>query len=348
MTDLPIIKILDCTLRDGGHVNDFNFGRSRMRSLVSSLSRAGVDIVELGFLKNVAYDPDKSLFSDISQAEALIEDLPVGLGYSLMIRPDWFDIDKLAPCQGRIQKLRWAFHYRDIELTIHQASRARALGYEIHLNPVNVFSYSPGSLLEMLEVVNGLRPAGVAIVDTHGSMIEEDLVRFHKIFDDCLSPEISLSLHLHENLSLSFSLAQKFIQLNRGRRNIGIDASVLGMGRAPGNLCTELITRYVNLHFQGHYDLAAIYEAIDEPISDIKRHFSWGYEPLYAETAFYKMHRSYAEYLIDKTSLSYTDASKVLSLISVTDYKEEFSQSVVEAQVERFERQHTEKFTCQN
>ncbi len=330
------INILDCTLRDGGHVNNFSFGRSQIVSIVECLCRAGIDVIELGFLKNVEYHSDKSLFSTVAQAEALLEGMPTKQDYSLMIRPDWYDIAQLEPRGGRIGKIRWAFHASDLDLAVRQALKARSLGYEIYFNPVNVFSYSKAALRDMLKVVNELEPAHVAIVDTHGSMVEQDLLYYHDEFDEILKPGIGLSIHLHENLSLSLSLAQKFIALTQGRREASIDSSVLGMGRIPGNLCTELIARYVNMYCGGSYDISAIYEAIQDPVAIIKLKLPWGYAPLYAETAFRKVHRSYAEYIIENTDLSVPEASAVLSQIHGAVNREEFNQSLIEGLVDSY------------
>jgi 4-hydroxy 2-oxovalerate aldolase len=332
------IKILDVTLRDGGHVNNFAFGRQQIRTIVEHLCRAHIDIIELGFLKNGAYHPDRSLFSTVAQAEALLDGLPLGQDYSLMIRPDWYEIAQLDPRVGRIGKIRWAFHARDLELAVRQAQHARALGYEIYFNPVNVFSYSEASLRDMLQAVNELEPSNVAIVDTHGSMVEQDLLHYHSVFDECLKPNIGMSVHLHENLSLSFSLAQKFITLAKGGRHVGVDASILGMGRIPGNLCTELIARYVNMHCGGHYEIPAIYEAIQDPVADIKQKLPWGYAPLYAESAFRRVHRSYAEYLIESTDLSVSESSSVLAQIAGPEDREEFNQRLVEELVARLRK----------
>lgn len=330
------IQILDCTLRDGGHVNNFAFGRRQIRSIVDCLGRANIDIIELGFLKNVVYHADKSLFSNVTQAEELLEGLPHGQDYSLMIRPDWYDIAQLEPCSGRIRKIRWAFHARDLDLTLRQAQQARALGYEIYFNPVNVFSYSEAALRDMLYAVNEFEPVNVAIVDTHGSMLEPDLLHYHAVFDGLLKPGIALSVHLHDNLLLAFSLAQKFITLTQGRRVAGIDASVLGMGRIPGNLCTELIARYVNMQCGGCYNLPAIYEAIQDPVAGIKQKLPWGYALLYAETAFRKLHRSYAEYLIESTDLSVPEAAAILAQIEGSTDREEFNEVLVQGLVSRY------------
>lgn len=335
------IKLLDCTLRDGGHVNNFAFGWQEIRTIVSCLTRANVDVIELGFLKNVVYHPDYSLFSTVAQAEALLEGVPPGQDFSLMIRPDWYDIAQLESRVGRIGKIRWAFYARDLELAVRQAQQARALGYELYLNPVNVFSYSDTALRDLLQAMNELEPTYVAIVDTHGSMVEQDLLHYHAVFDDLLKPSIALSIHLHENLSQSFSLAQKFIALTRGRRDVGIDASVLGMGRIPGNLCTELIARYMNVYCGGGYNIPAIYEAIQYPVASIKQKLPWGYAPLYAETAFRKVHRSYAEYLIDNTDLSVPEASAILAQIDLAVDREEFNQALIEGLVANYRSTQT-------
>ena len=340
MTQLSQVKILDCTLRDGGHVNNFAFGQRQIRTIVECLCRARIDIIELGFLKDIVYHPDKSLFSTVAQAEALLEGLPPGQEYSLMIRPDWYDISQLEPREGLIGKIRWAFHARDLDLTLRQAEHARDVGYEIYLNPVNVFSYSEAALRNMLQTLNAFAPANVAIVDTHGSMVEQDLLHYYALFDGLLQPEIALSVHLHENLSLSFSLAQKFIALTGGRRTAGIDSSVLGMGRIPGNLCTELIARYMNMHCGGAYNLPAIYAAIQDPVAGIKRALPWGYAALYAETAFRKLHRSYAEYLIEETDLTIPEAAEVLAQIVSSTDREEFNQALVESLVAHLQASH--------
>jgi 4-hydroxy 2-oxovalerate aldolase len=336
MTRQTSIDILDVTLRDGGHVNDFNFGWRQIRTIVESLCRAKIDVIELGFLKNVEYHKDKTLFSIVAQAEALLEGLSSDQEYSLMIRPDWYDINQLGPCTGKIRKLRWAFHARDLELSVAQAQKARSLGFEIYFNPVNVFSYSDAALRDVLQAANELEPASVAIVDTHGSMVERDLLRYYEVFDEVLKSSIGLSVHLHENLSLSFSLAQKFISISEGKRAASIDASVLGMGRIPGNLCTELIARYLNIYYGRDYVISAVYDAIQDPISGIKLKFPWGYEPIYAETAFRRTHRSYAEYIIENTGLTLSEASAILAQIEDAKDREEFDRLRVDELVARY------------
>ena len=298
------IKILDCTLRDGGYVNDFKFGCENISKISNNLAKSKIDIIELGFLKNGEHLNNQTLFTSPKEAEKYITD--TSSEYCLMIRPDWYDISQLTK-SNKIQHIRFAFHKNDISLTLKQANIARELGYKVYFNPVNVMSYSADDLKDILKTLNEFTPEGIYIVDTFGSILPNDLDFLFEIFNSILKTDIALGLHLHENLSISLALASIFIEkLKSSPRKAIIDSSVLGIGRIPGNLCTELIVNYLNLVNNSKYILPPIYNLIDSPISNIKKNNNWGYMPGYALTGFYKVHRSYAEHLLQKENMSTT------------------------------------------
>jgi 4-hydroxy 2-oxovalerate aldolase len=323
-------KILDCTLRDGGYVNDFNFGEKNIHKIVNGLYSSNVDIIELGFLTNDPSTSDRTIFNSVSEAEKYVENINTDQEFCLMIRPDWYDISKLEKCTGKINTIRFAFHYEDLKLTLQQAEIARLHGYEIFFNPVNVLSYSENELKELLGSLNEFKPKGIYIVDTFGSILPIDLQNIFLIFDNELDKDIALGLHLHENLSISLALAINFIDLIKDSRPAYIDSSILGMGRIPGNLCTELIMNYLNLTQEKQYNLEEIYQLIDNPISEIKKSIPWGYMPAYAITAFNKLHRSYAEYLMEKSDLTLKDIDIILNKIKSNKDRENFNKSIIE------------------
>jgi 4-hydroxy 2-oxovalerate aldolase len=96
------------------------------------------------------------------------------------------------------------------------------------------------------------------------------------IIDHNLNKDIALGFHSHNNLQLSFSNAQELILLN-STRNIILDASVFGMGRGAGNLCTELLIQYINENIIRKYDLMPVLEIIDKYIQHLYTKHSWGY-----------------------------------------------------------------------
>lgn len=330
------IKLLDCTLRDGGYVNNFNFGIKNINKIIDNLSTTNIDIIELGFLKNGDHNLDQSLFNYVCEAERRITNQNTNQQYCLMIRPDWYDISKLEPCTGKIKFLRFAFHYNDLHLMLQQAEIARSHGYEIFFNPVNVLSYSIKELEELLKILNKFKPKGIYIVDTFGSMLPSDLKNIFNIFNNELDKDIAIGLHLHENLSIALALAINFIDMLSVERLAYIDCSIQGMGRIPGNLCTELIMGYLNTLQKDVYNLNGVYDLIDDPISNIKKQIPWGYIPAYSITGFNKTHRSYAEYLLEKPNLSLKDINTILSKIQSKEDREEFNELIVETLYNEF------------
>ena len=97
------IKLLDCTLRDGGYVNDWQWGFGSARRIIQTLTRAGVDVVEVGFLRNVdGYDPDVTVCNTIEELNRLLPDEGQRghTMYSGMAMRSNYDIAKLSPYDG--------------------------------------------------------------------------------------------------------------------------------------------------------------------------------------------------------------------------------------------------------
>jgi 4-hydroxy 2-oxovalerate aldolase len=294
------VRLLDCTLRDGGHVNSAEFGEVAIRGIISSLVKSQVNIIELGFLKNARYSKDAALFAEIEYAYDVLPEEINSSEFSLMVRPDVFDAKNISPCCGKIKYIRIAFYYEDLPLALHTGEGLRDKGYTCVFNPVNIMGYDAQTMSKLLTTLNSFSPYAVTIVDTFGAMAFDDLNRTLNLFHEYLNPSICIGLHPHENLCMSFALAQIFIEKEHSVRDIIVDASLMGMGRAPGNLPIELIINYMNQVYGKGYYLSAIMKAIEEYILPIRKKYSWGYSPAYFLSAKQKAHRSYAEYLLSR------------------------------------------------
>ena len=326
------LKILDVTLRDGGYVNDFRFGSAVLDSILSDLIASRVDAIELGFLRDCEYFEGRTWFNTVAESESLLnrQDLANHVNnFFLMIRPDWYDISKLEPCRGLVKNLRFAFHVRHFHLLKEQVKRAKDYGYNIYINPVNITSYSQPELQSLLEMISSLEPYGVAIVDTFGSLMMSDLRQISHSFDSILDPSISLCFHPHDNLLLSFALSQLFIDLFSSKRNIWIDSSLNGMGRAPGNLQTELILNFLNLTSESSYYMPPVFNGISTVIDNFKSPLSWGYHPLYAFSAFHKVHRSYPEFLLHSSNLDLETMQNIILTLKSSSEKDSFNKILV-------------------
>lgn len=307
-------KLLDCTLRDGGYINDWHWGYRNARSIIHGLVKAGVDIVEVGFLRNVeGYDPDITVCNHIEELNRLLPENTDGAMFSAMAMRSNYDISKLSPYSGKgIEMIRITAHDYDIADGMEFAQRVKDLGYKLSINPINIMGYDDKSLLWICDQVNKIMPYQFSIVDTFGSMKRRDLDRIVSIFDHNLDPAIRLALHLHENMSLSSCLAQTFLDKHLNR-DITVDGSLEGMGRIPGNLPIELIADYMNENLGTHYDIDYLMDAIQDHIDPIKGKSEWGYTPAYFLSARYNLHRNYAEHYLNKGDLTNRDINHILS-----------------------------------
>lgn len=321
-------KILDCTLRDGGHVNHADFGKSNIIKIISGLVKSNVDYVELGFLRDGKFTENQALFNDVSQIYPLLPKQYINTEFTVMIRPDWYDIKQLSQTDGRIQLIRFAFYYKDLKLMEEYSKIVKHLGYRYICNPVNIMGYSDDELVTLVGHINEIHPEQFTMVDTYGAMTMADLHRVYGIVENYLSKDIRIGLHLHENRALSFGIAQEFLKIKDAEREAVIDGSLMGMGRMPGNLCIELIADYMNGEFEGDYSLSELYQIIGDVIEPIKKKIPWGYSPAYFITAKLNMHRSYAEYLLGKENLSLYDMNRILNRVAM-DKRKEFHEDYV-------------------
>lgn len=308
------LQLLDCTLRDGGYVNDWQWGFRRAKDVIHALVRAGVDVVEVGFLRNVDdYNPDVTVCNRIEELNKLLPANRRDTMFSAMAMRSNYDIEKLSPYNGEgIEMIRVTAHDYDIEDGMDFARAVKEKGYKLSINPINIMGYSDERILWILNQVNAIHPYQFSIVDTFGSMKRRDLDRIVSLVDNNLDRDIRVSLHLHENMSLSCSLAQNFIDKHLNRP-VAVDGSLMGMGRIPGNLPVELIADYLNDYTDKNYDIDYLMDAIQDYIAPLKGESEWGYTPAYFLSAKFNLHRNYAEHYLGKGDLTNRDINHILA-----------------------------------
>lgn len=307
------LSILDCTLRDGGYINEFHFGEQAMKSMVEKLSKAAVDIIECGFLKSGAFDKDRSLFGSIDSVKNVIGKKNPNLMYVAMIQYGAISNEEIGEFDGSsIDGIRLTFHEHEIDPSFALAEQLMEKGYKVFMQPVGTMTYTDAALLELIGRVNRLQPYAFYMVDTLGTMYKNDLLRMFYLVDHNLDKKIAVGFHSHNNLQLSFSNAQELMQLNMSRRLI-IDVSVFGMGRGAGNLNTELVTQYINSNFGLQYDNIEILEIIDEYIRPLSIQYRWGYDAAYYIASVTGCHPNYASFLLNRQTLHVQDIYAILN-----------------------------------
>ncbi|MDR3309803.1 MAG: aldolase catalytic domain-containing protein [Oscillospiraceae bacterium] len=317
------VQILDCTLRDGGRIIDCAFPDRDIFHIADKLSGAGIDVVELGFLRDgrtVNYRGNSTFFTDVDQITPFIPKGIRGTEYVAFIDYGMFDFTTLKTrSQDSICGLRVGFtkknyeeHYDDL-LSAFYSVKAR--GYDLFIQGVNSLDYSDIELLKIVETVNMVKPVSFGIVDTYGAMYVDDVSRLYGLIDYNLDKAVAIDFHSHNNFQLSFSFAQEVIRLSRGVRNIIIDATLDGMGKGAGNLNTELIADFLVRKMNYGYDTDIIFDAIDEHLHDLREKYHWGYSPASMLSGIFRSHPNNVIYLTQKFRLNTKDIKNILSML---------------------------------
>ena len=155
------IKVLDCTLRDGGYLNGWSFGKGTIASILDKLERAGLDIIECGFLTEQQKGDDCSLFDSVAKIKAVLPQREKRAMYVAMIAIGEmeFDPNKLEPYDGSsIEGIRLTFHKAEIDKAFDWAERIMAKGYKVFMQPVASVFYSDMELLKLVERIKRIRP----------------------------------------------------------------------------------------------------------------------------------------------------------------------------------------------
>lgn len=325
------VKILDCTLRDGGYVNNFNFGKKTIKKIVNKLSKANIDIIECGFLKEYKFNEDMSIFDCVDKIKYYIGDKNENLMYVAMIAQPYIDINSVKDNDGNsIDGIRLTFHEDEIDEAIEYAKKLMEKKYKVFIQPVGTTTYSDENLLKLIKKVNNIKPYAFYLVDTLGSMYKNDLLRLFYIVDNNLDEDIRLGFHSHNNLQLSFSNAQE-LSMIQTKREIIIDSSVYGMGRGAGNLCTELLAQYINDNIEYSYNIVPLLEIMDNHLNSIYNQYKWGYSVPYYIASVNDCHPNYASYLMNKQTISIKEISDILKFIECKKrhlYDEEYIEKI--------------------
>lgn len=317
------VRVLDCTLRDGGRIINCAFPDQEIRQLSHRLANAKIDIVEIGFLRDyhdVTYTGDSTFFTDVDQMIPFIDKDKKNTMYVAFIDYGMFDFSSLKAYDGRsIDGIRFGFTKKNYAEHKDDILRCMGIikekGYKLFIQGVNSLNYSDLEILELVSMVNDVHPYSFGIVDTYGAMYMDDVDRIYGLIDNNMKKDICINFHSHNNYQLSFAFAQEVIKLSRGSRQIIIDGTLNGMGKVAGNLNTELLVDYLVRKLQYDYEVDDLFDMIDDYIYQYSLKHKWGFSTAALMAGIYKSHPNNIIYLTQKFRLDTKDIGKILSMI---------------------------------
>lgn len=319
------LKVLDCTLRDGGqgledlHKNGINvrlFSTDDKTRISDDLRDAGIDIIELGCMaETIDENNGFAQYKGIRELSAAIpqrknkEQMFVGL----YIGPDT-DIDKIPPHSPElVDGIRVILRYSELQKSLDYCSSLSKKGYKVFVQPMLTMRYTDDEIDRLICNANEMNAYALYFVDSYGYMSPKDIYRFMDRYNNKLDKNIYIGFHAHNNMDMAFSNACCFIDQLPDRRKI-VDSCALGMGQGAGNLQTELIINHLNSEYGTKYDFDKVLDVCDV-IEKFREHDikSWGYSPLRLIPAIHKAAYKYAVAMRLQYNMSLVEINRKLA-----------------------------------
>jgi 4-hydroxy 2-oxovalerate aldolase len=286
----PEIKILDCTIRDGGLMNDHKFDNKFIKAIYETCVDAGVDYMEIG------YKCDRKVFAQ-SQYGAwkfcneddlrkVLGDNDTELKISVMADAERTDYknDFLKKEESVIDLIRVATYIHQIPTAIEYIKDATDKGYETTVNIMAVSTVQEWELDAALEAL-ACSPVGtIYLVDSFGSLYHEQVAylarKYIKIANEAGK---KVGIHTHNNLQLAYS--NTITAIIEGANML--DATIDGMGRGAGNCPLELLIGFLH---NPKYHQRPVLKCLQELVRPMRKNLLWGYEVPYLLTGMLNLH----------------------------------------------------------
>ncbi|USK58262.1 aldolase catalytic domain-containing protein [Peribacillus asahii] len=267
------VKILDCTIRDGGLINNWDFSVEFVQDLYNGLSAAGVEYMEIGYKNSPkllnATEPNPWRFLDDNFLKEIIPEKKF-TKLSALVDIGRVDPNDILPReQSVLDMIRVACYIREVDKGLELVEMFHDLGYETSLNIMALSSVPEHQLIEAFKMVKESSVDVVYIVDSFGSLDPTDIEYQVKKFQ-AMIPNKQLGIHTHNNMQLAF--ANTLTAMQNGVTYL--DSSVYGMGRAAGNCHTELLVSYIK---KTSYELKPVLGVIEKHMLEMRQKWEWGY-----------------------------------------------------------------------
>jgi 4-hydroxy 2-oxovalerate aldolase len=272
----PEIKVLDCTIRDGGLINEHLFEDKLVRAVYQACSAAGVDYIELGYRASKKYftagnfGPAKFLEEDF--VRRMTDGIESKSKLSAMVDIGRVDAEDIPLKKDSvIDMMRVACYVKDIDKAIALVKQCADKGYETTVNIMAVSTALVPDLEEGLKQLAECPLKAVYVVDSFGALFSEQIHFLTNLYKGILNPKgIEVGIHCHNNQQLGF--ANTIEGIRKGANFL--DATIYGIGRAAGNCPLELLLAFLK---NPKFRLDPILDIIEQEFIPLRQEIEWGY-----------------------------------------------------------------------
>jgi 4-hydroxy 2-oxovalerate aldolase len=286
----PEIRVLDCTIRDGGLMNNSRFDDQTVRAVYQACVESGIDYMEIG------YKNSKKLFSqdvygcwrhcEEDDVRRIVGDNDTSLKISVMADAEKCDYktDILPRGQSAIDMIRVACYIHQIPLALDMIKDAHDKGYETCLNIMSISVVQEWELDSALDMFAHSEAKAIYLVDSFGHLYSEQiqyLIRKYLRYAKPAGKEVGI--HTHNNLQLAYANTLEGIILGANM----IDATMAGLGRGAGNCPMELLIGFLH---NPKYRLRPVINCVEHHIEPMRQKLKWGFDLSYLITGLLNRH----------------------------------------------------------
>ncbi len=290
MMNCPDIKIVDCTIRDGGLANNFNFDDKFVKAVYTACVDAGVDYMEIGYKASKKafsrLDHGKWKFSDEDDIKKIVESKDTRLKLSVMVdtgRTDYHE-DILPKSRSVIDMVRVAFYSHQLSEAVDIVKDAHDKGYETAANLMASSLLNESELDKVLNTLATTEVNVIYLVDSYGAYYPEtikDLTKKYLKYGQQTGKAVGI--HAHNNQQLAFANTIK--ALHAGAEYL--DVTISGLGRGAGNCPLELLIGFLK---NPKYNVLPILHCSQEYVDPLRKEVRCGFDTSYMLTGQFNMH----------------------------------------------------------
>jgi 4-hydroxy 2-oxovalerate aldolase len=281
ITYRPQIKVLDCTIRDGGLINDHRFDDQFVRAVYQACVGAGIDYMEVGYKSSKQLAARDKFgdwkFCDEDCLRRIFGDDPAPVKLSVMVdagKADWRN-DVLPKQNSVLSLIRVAFYVHQVSEAVDMIKDAADKGYEVSANLMAVSTAKESEIDQALEGLAETPATTLVVVDSFGSLYAEQIeLLVKKYLDYGKATGKEVGIHAHNNQQLAFANTIEAIIHGANR----IDATMGGLGRGAGNCPMELLIGFLR---NPKFKIRPVYQVLQDWVLPLGRQVEWGPLPQY-------------------------------------------------------------------
>ena len=314
------VKILDCTLRDGGYYNNWDFSKEIVNEYLKTMSAVNISYIEVGFRSFKSKDfKGPTWYTTDSYLDNLNipKNLSIGVmvnAFELISHPLGFsNAAKLMfkhAKKSKVKFVRLACHFEEFNETVKICKILKDMGYLVTINLMQISEQTEEKIISVAKLSQKISPHVLYFADSLGGMDPSQISSLVKTFRQHWKG--ALGIHAHNNLgnAIANSLAAMALGVT------WLDSTVTGMGRGPGNAQTEYLLIEMQNIKNRKVDIAPLLKLIKKHFEPMQKKYKWGTNPHYYLAGKYGIHPTYIQEML----ASDFDENEVLAAINQLKY----------------------------